>query len=84
MRQVTCRKARVDPRRWENDSDTRNWLAESLLRDVAGFHDREIAPTRKSPAGVPVAARAWLKRTQGSPAASTLPSGFCVVAGKER
>jgi len=77
-------KTRFDAHNWHCDSATRNRLADSLLRDVAGFHDRTASLTRTSLRQVPQAARSWLRSTKSSPAANSLPSGFSVVAGEKR
>ncbi len=75
---------RLNLEKWESHPATRNWLADGLLRDLAGFHDTTASPTCKASRDLPLLVRAWLRDTRGSPAAITLPTGYSVVRGTGR
>lgn len=74
----------IDFDRWESDPATRDWLADSLLRDVAGFYDKRTASTQVSPRQFPPGVRAWLRRMKATSITCELPSGSSVVMSDQR
>lgn len=82
--ELDSRTSRMRSANWIADAASCNRLADSLLRDIAGFRDRTAAATIRTSSPRATGAKDWLKRTLGLPAVRTLPHGSSVVAGKER
>lgn len=66
------------------DEAVRNRLADSLLREIAGFHNRKSAPTQRSIRRAPAPAREWLRDTLLVAAEQGLPRGSSIVVGDGR